>query len=94
MDVTAIIERFASIEDRVETLEIEYGWRAKAEVLEAEVARLRAQVATLRRPLVVIYDLCQFNRDVGNGALLPPSQERDILDALATTAQELTHDAL
>jgi hypothetical protein len=33
----------------------------------------------------VIYDLCQFNRDVGKGALLPPSQKRDILDALATT---------
>jgi hypothetical protein len=58
---------------------------AQREAAEAEVARLRAQVATLRRPLVVIYDLCQFNRDVGKGALLPPSQKRDILDALATT---------
>ena len=52
---------------------------------QAEVARLRAQVATLPRFLAVIYDLCQFNRDVGKGALLPPSLERDVLDALATT---------
>jgi hypothetical protein len=50
-----------------------------------KVDRLRAQVATLRRPLAVIYDLCQFSRDVGKGALLPPSLERDVLDALATT---------
>jgi chromosome segregation ATPase len=45
MDVTAIIERFASIEDRVETLETEYGWRARAEAAEAEVARLNAALS-------------------------------------------------
>jgi len=33
----------------------------------------------------VIYDLCQFNKDVGRGALLPQSLERDALEALAAT---------
>jgi len=56
-----------------------------AELAQAEVERLRAELATLRRPRAVIYDLCQFNKDVGKGALLPPSLERDVLEALATT---------
>jgi predicted RNase H-like nuclease (RuvC/YqgF family) len=39
MDVTAIIKRFASLENRMERLEIEYGWRARAEAAEADARK-------------------------------------------------------
>ena len=61
------------------------GWMKASDVANAEATRLRAQVATLRQPLAVIYDLCQFHKDVGKGNLLVPSLERDVLEALATT---------
>jgi hypothetical protein len=42
MDVQAIVERFASLEKRMEKVEIEYGWRARAEAAEARAAELEA----------------------------------------------------
>ena len=58
---------------------------AEVERLRAERERMREHVKALQQPLAVIYDLCQFNRDVGKGARLPPSLESDVLEALATT---------
>jgi len=38
--VQAIVERFASLENRMEKMEIEYGWRARAEAAETILLRL------------------------------------------------------
>jgi len=51
MDVQAIVERFKSLENRIEKVEIEHGWRARAEAAEAEAARWRELHADRDRDL-------------------------------------------